>query len=424
MKHFISCFTVVALLFHLTSCGKSGNENSTNNANDGQNEVESQVIVDTTDTAIESHPSGRICFVSDDIWGDDIDPILIIVNSDGSEVRELSVFSDAQLSYIEEIKWGNTQSTLAVIANRGGATNVFLVDTSTEQCQAITNDDTYKRDLSWSPDGSFIAYTQVDHSFRGVEDIVLLNVETGETEQLTNTGVSDVPRWSQDSQTIYYQNESWEDIEAVDIEGCKITLLQSQIDSVLIGERGYGLDYRECMDSWESSPEVCINTPHWEFTRTYFDSPPTFGGIITATPDGHYVIVQVSIGFEFNKDYFAMVDPVTYECTILDTEEIESSYGAPTEKVFWVNTSEFLFLGDYTLSNSYGERSSLSGIILFNTDTGQKTWIVCTEETNSLYQTPYEEKYPQYDFVCEDDNAQYNITCWDYIVEIPYVLSE
>ena len=424
MKHFISCFALAALLFHLTSCGNSSNENSTNNANVGQNEIEMQVIVDTTDTVIENQPSGIICFVSDDIWGDDIDPILIIVNSDGSEVRELSVFSDAQLSYIEEIKWGNASSTLAVIANRGGATNVFLIDTNTEQCLAITDDGTYKRDLSWSPDGSFIAYTQVDHSLRGAEDIILLNVETGEAEQLTNTSFSEVPRWSEDSQTIYFQNESWEDIEAVDIEGREITLLQSQIDSVLIEKKGYGLDYMECIESWDSLSEVCVSTPHWEHSQTYLDSPPNLGAILTATPDGHNVIVQVSIGFEFNKDYFARVDPVTYQCTILEPREIESSYGTSPEKVFWVNTNEFLFLGDYSLRNSYGERSSLSGIIVFNTDTGEKTWIICTEETNSLYQFPYEEKYPQYNFACDDENSQYDIACWDYIEEIPFALSE
>lgn len=64
--------------------------------------------------------------------------------------------------------------------------------------------------FSWSPDGKWILTTIVDNMHAPYTDVAIINVESGEVHNLTQSGYTDAnPRWALDGNAIIYQSECY-----------------------------------------------------------------------------------------------------------------------------------------------------------------------------------------------------------------------
>ncbi len=101
---------------------------------------------------------------------------------------------------------------LAFILDRN---KLMVMDMSTKKVNQLTNGDTYiQRDgdfaYTWSPDSRWIALEIVDRKHDPYYDIALINVESGEMTNLTNSGYFDrSPRWSHDGNMLIFASERY-----------------------------------------------------------------------------------------------------------------------------------------------------------------------------------------------------------------------
>lgn len=97
----------------------------------------------------------------------------------------------------------NTDYTKAVYAS--GRDEIRLLDLKSFESTAVINDEIWafqNSKPSFSPDGKYLLYT-ARRNFE--EDIFVYHIESGETLNLTNTGVSETsPYWSPDGKYIYF----------------------------------------------------------------------------------------------------------------------------------------------------------------------------------------------------------------------------
>jgi len=335
--------------------------------------------------SITPDPAGVVVFVSDDSW-DDLGPRVFMVNSDGSNLTELSSVNSAQFSCISEIALSPDLGTLALIATRGGAENLFLLDIQSGECQRITNDGTTKNDLSWSPDGHYLVYNQIDSEslFSRLEyEIFIADVVSAESRQLTHTdGHASEPIWTGDSETVVFSNSAGYSrvYDIVSISGDAPSLTQSELRVIYLSSQGIypDFDYESFGAYWDSQSEIQITTPSWQNRETYLTFPPLFHGPAVAAPDSENVILTASIG---GAQYFAVVDVESFFCEILEPESSGYPYQSSTSDMHWVDDNSFVF---------FGHRGRFEGIGLLSYHSGQFDWLV------------------------NNENDAYDFGCWDY----------
>lgn len=90
---------------------------------------------------------------------------------------------------------------------------LMIMDVKSGKSRQLTDGSTvpYKSrgvNYSWSPDSKWILTEVVDNMHAPYTDIAIINVETGEIHNLTNSGYTDGnPRWALDGNAIIYQSE-------------------------------------------------------------------------------------------------------------------------------------------------------------------------------------------------------------------------
>ena len=108
-------------LFTICACAKD--EPSVSN-NVVSNEVETSEAIPRRESVVriepDPDPSGIISFYSADSWSED-EPMLMVIDTDGSGLHELSSVRSSQFSWISEIEWKPDASAFAIIAERGSA---------------------------------------------------------------------------------------------------------------------------------------------------------------------------------------------------------------------------------------------------------------------------------------------------------------
>lgn len=92
---------------------------------------------------------------------------------------------------------------------------IMVMDLETKQVKKLTNGETYpQRDggfaIEWGPDSKWIALEVMARRHEPYSDIALLNVETGELINLTNSGYFDTtPHWVMDGKAILFKSERY-----------------------------------------------------------------------------------------------------------------------------------------------------------------------------------------------------------------------
>ena len=157
-------------------------------------------------------PNGRqIAYDSAPVAGKTSD--IFVMNEDGSEKRRV-----AQGKYPQ---WSPDGRKIAFMSDKGveeqlpSQSNIYIVDVNGKNQRKLTNSETYKRPLSWSPDGSKIL-------FSSGEDICIMDSNGGNQINLTNHPARDFGGiFSPDGKQVLFRSNrdgNWE-IYTVGIDG-------------------------------------------------------------------------------------------------------------------------------------------------------------------------------------------------------------
>jgi hypothetical protein len=369
----------IALIAILSSCTSNEAPVSEEVASSEQNIQQEPVRECFVD--IDPSPSCYVCFYTADPWDDDEPSRLMVFDTSGRSPREMTCVNSAQFSWINEVEWKPDATEIAVLAGRGGSTNIFTINVASDNYNRLTQDDYGKDDLAWSPNGQYLAYTQIDSPdlFTMNYEIVVMDVLSEDVLLITETGGhASEPVWTSDSQTILYSGRGYQ-IFSVDIDGSSSPYSDSQAEVLYRSrENRYpNFDYNALADYWESLVEIEIDTPHWAHGSTFLTFRPYFFGPAVYLPDSSGVILKTEVR---GAEYYGLVDPETFSCTILEPESDGYPYQSPTEKIYWLSNDEFLF---------FGNRNGPEGFATLDISTGQYRWLVSNE------------------------NAEYDFKCWD-----------
>lgn len=121
--------------------------------------------------------------------------------------------------------WSPTSDQIVFMSDRNENWDVFLLDTRNgrDTEENLTNSPAQEYHSSWSPDGQYVAFTRFEPTGlnEAKQDIFVMNVETREIRQLTDTldELESYPQWSPDGQTLAFVTLSQEQchIDRIDL---------------------------------------------------------------------------------------------------------------------------------------------------------------------------------------------------------------
>jgi|GEM_PF-1285311 len=116
---------------------------------------------------------------------------------------------------------------IAFVSNRDGAWDIYTMNKDGTNIRRITFDGTYKEQLTWSPDGRFMAFNS---NREGNWEIYVLDMTSGKQTNITNnTKVNYQPAWSPDGTKIAFSSSrnGNKDIYTMDPDGKNVVRLTS-----------------------------------------------------------------------------------------------------------------------------------------------------------------------------------------------------
>lgn len=371
MKTISSILVALSFAASICSCGSDGRSDSTRYSSEADS---TSMLPPAPPPPI---PDGALCFVTHDEWDNNDAPQMAILNSDGSGYRVLNSVNNAQLDWITNVSWKPDASAIAFIARRGGVESVFLADVNGTSCIRLTQDESTKYDLCWSPTGEFLAYTRVEHVdlFESNKEIWVTSADGSEQWQASQSdGEASEPRWSEDGQTIYYMVGSDETV-AVHLDGSQLTLSSDSAYSEyqkIEGVSAY-FDYSQLYERYHSGGEISLSTPRWTHSQTYLSSPPYFNGSAYEIPGIHgEVMMECHIG---SSAFYCRVNIENYDVVIPEDPVQESTINTNYDRFYWVSDTELL---------TYGNRQNLDGFYTLDMNSGQLTWIINNNDARLL----------------------------------------
>lgn len=165
-----------------------------------------QPILNSTAQAQIGDPLGEIVFASNR----DGDFDIYLMNGEGGEIRQLT---DDDASDTTP-RWSPDGAQIAFLSqrdNRGDNLSLYVMDADGGHMRSLSNAEIGITDTSfdWSPDGTQITFAfdpnYVFDSYTTTMDIFAVDVESGETTQITNNEYADAdPKWSPDGAQIAF----------------------------------------------------------------------------------------------------------------------------------------------------------------------------------------------------------------------------
>lgn len=326
-------------------------------------------------------PEGTICFVTENRYNlHDLNPQMAVINSDGSGYRLLNDVNGAQLDEISDALWSPDASHIAIVAERGGIESIFVTSLSSSSLIKLTDNDTTKLDLIWSPTGDYVAYTNLEvyGLFDSSQEIWIASADGSQNRQLTNSGgdASD-PAWSEDGSIVYYLDED-DGVNSVSIDGSQVsTASDISVSELTADDNIYqNFDFGALSDRFHSGGEMVISTPRWTNPQTYLNSAPYFSRDAYTIPNSSDALLECTI--ELNE-YLCIIDTETYAVTIPEAEGWTENFG----HFWWLDNNVLL---------GYGIRYGVRGIFKLDVYSGEIAWVWSVDDSESIL-----------------------ISCWDYI---------
>lgn len=96
---------------------------------------------------------------------------------------------------------------MAFVSNRSGTNRIYLMNRNNNIIRPLTDHLASKADFDpdWSPDGQWIAFTSNHPGVpKSTDHVYKINVNTGDLQQLTDTGYNRFPKWSPDGDRILF----------------------------------------------------------------------------------------------------------------------------------------------------------------------------------------------------------------------------
>ena len=133
----------------------------------------------------------------------DGNPEIYIMDTKGKNLQNLTNHParDWQSAFSPDGQW------MAFVSNRSGPDRIYLMNRNNNVIRPLTNHlrSTGDFDPNWSPDGRWIAFTFREGEGPGsTYNIYKINVNSGDLQQLTDTGYNRWPKWSPDGDRILF----------------------------------------------------------------------------------------------------------------------------------------------------------------------------------------------------------------------------
>ena len=128
---------------------------------------------------------------------------IYIMDTKGKNLQNLTNHParDFQPAFSPDGRW------MAYVSDRDGNNRIYLMNRNNNVIRPLTNHLASKGDLdpNWSPDGQWIAFTFIEGEGPASQyNIYKINVNSGDLQQLTDTGYNRFPRWSPDGDRILF----------------------------------------------------------------------------------------------------------------------------------------------------------------------------------------------------------------------------
>lgn len=127
---------------------------------------------------------------------------IYIMDTKGKNLQNLTNHParDWQAAFSPDGQW------MAFVSNRSGTNRIYLMNRNNNVIRPLTNHlrSTGDFDPDWSPDGQWIAFSFNQAIGTSRNDIYKINVNTGDLQQLTDTGYNRFPKWSPDGDRILF----------------------------------------------------------------------------------------------------------------------------------------------------------------------------------------------------------------------------
>ncbi len=147
-------------------------------------------------------PNGDAILFSMDTGGDERDQLYLLDNETGETT---ALTSDSQVMHRLGC-WSPSGQSIAFASNARTGTyfDVYTLDVPYGEPRIVFKDDGTNSVVAWSPDGRYLVVARAESAI--YNDLILLNLDTGESHQLTQDGhesAYECVAWSRDSLALY-----------------------------------------------------------------------------------------------------------------------------------------------------------------------------------------------------------------------------
>ncbi|MFH1849881.1 MAG: DPP IV N-terminal domain-containing protein [archaeon] len=126
---------------------------------------------------------------------------IYVMDADGNYTRILTSGSSAR---DEDLSWSPDGSKIAFVSDRDGNNEIYVMDANGKNQTRITHNSANDYNPSWSPDGSRIAFTSVR---KNIFDIYVIDAEGNETNLTHSPTYDGHPSWSPDGSKIAFVSD-------------------------------------------------------------------------------------------------------------------------------------------------------------------------------------------------------------------------